>query len=75
MSESVRDVFSGHHIWCNGLPSSPVKGCRWCDPDGTGTQGLWAKYPYDTGAEANGLMSKHFPDNIERPGTGYKFPE
>jgi hypothetical protein len=71
----VRDVFGGHHLWCNGSSRAPVKGCRWCDPDGDGKRGLWASYPYTTGAEANNLAAQHFPNVVKRPGTGYAFPE
>ena len=58
-----------HHLWCNGDPGRPVKGCQWCDKNGDGTVGLWASYPYTTNEEEGGLAKKHFPNAIERPGT------
>lgn len=57
-----------HHVWCNGSLGSPVKGCRWCDPDGDGKRGLWAKYPYDPnifGSIAK-LVKEHFPEATVR---------
>ena len=60
----MSDPLNGHHVWCNGDPRSPVKGCRWCD----GPKGAWALYPYKT-EEMAGLVKKHFPNVIERPGT------
>lgn len=55
-----------HHIWCNGQ-RGPVQGCRWCDPDGDGKRGLWAKYPYDPETlNQKELVKKHFPNVIVR---------
>ncbi len=52
-----------HHIWCNGRLSDPVKGCRWCDPEGK--PGLWAKYPYDPETmQSVELVKKYFPDVV-----------
>lgn len=52
-----------HHIWCNGQ-QGPVEGCWWCDPDGTGTKGLWAKYPYSDAKTAHELAARFFPDAV-----------
>lgn len=60
-----------HHIWCNGNPRSPVKGCRWCDPKGDGKEGFWAKYPYNP-TDPDGpdkIQQQHFPNVIKREGT------
>ena len=29
-------------------------------------KGLWKEYPYGSPGEQEGLMKKHFPDNVER---------
>ena len=58
--------FGSHHVWCNGDWRAPVKGCRWCDPSGDGKNGLWAKYPYGSAEEMDGLVSKHFPNVVRR---------
>ena len=55
---------TAHHLFCNGDPRSPVKGCRWCDPDGDGKRGMWAKYPILPGDTAHSLVARHFPDAI-----------
>jgi len=53
-----------HHVWCNGDPRAPVKGCRWCCRlDKTGHwDGFWIRYPYDpaTGPPEN-FAKMHFP--------------
>lgn len=51
-----------HHIWCNSQ-RGPVKGCNYCDPDGTNTKGFWALYPYDGAKSGVELMKRYFPDN------------
>jgi hypothetical protein len=34
----------GHHVFCNGNPHDPVKGCRWCDAEG---KGFWHDPKYN----------------------------
>jgi hypothetical protein len=47
-----------HHLWCNLVMGPPEK-CRMCE-------GLWARYPYSTNEEADGLAAKYFPNAIRR---------
>ena len=47
-----------HHIWCNNW-LGPVEDCKQC-------KRLYEQCPYDTPEEAENLMKKYFPDNIER---------
>jgi hypothetical protein len=62
--EGAEEPPTQHHIWCN-IQSGPVESCRMC----SSAEGLHALYPQGqiSGVE---LMSKHFPGNVHRPGTG-----
>lgn len=55
------DTPTEHHVWCNYW-TRPVKDCKGCN----GPTGYWARFPYDTTEELDGLMKKHFPNAIER---------
>lgn len=48
-----------HHIWCNFFASRRAEDCQMC-------KDFWERFPYDSPDTEEGLMKKHFPDNLIR---------